>query len=103
MKLAGRAEDGRIIKRGNRAVAAGWVKPARRGKSGLHRAVCWLTARELASKASARIVPQKKYRPRDVDFHGALVRVKRCGKSAPRTSRDARQGKPHAEQDQIGE
>ena len=33
----------------------------------------------------------------------AGVRVKRCGKSAPRRSRDRWQGKPHAEQDQIGE
>ena len=33
--------------------------------------------------------------------HG--VRVKRCGKSAPRTEQSGRQGKPHAEQDQIGE
>ena len=31
------------------------------------------------------------------------VRVKRCGKSAPRTEQSVRQGKPHAEQDQIGE
>src|SRR5579884_195387 len=32
-----------------------------------------------------------------------LVRVKRCGKSAPRPERSGWQGKPHAEQDQIGE
>jgi len=31
------------------------------------------------------------------------VRVKRCGKSAPRAEQSVRQGKPHAEQDQIGE
>jgi hypothetical protein len=31
------------------------------------------------------------------------VRVKRCGKSAPRTEQSVRQGKPHVEQDQIGE
>ena len=31
------------------------------------------------------------------------VRVKRCGKSAPRPEQSGRQGKPHAEQDQIGE
>ncbi len=31
------------------------------------------------------------------------VRVKRCGKSAPRMERSVWQGKPHAEQDQIGE
>ena len=33
----------------------------------------------------------------------ASVRVKRCGKSAPRTEQSVWQGKPHAEQDQIGE
>ena len=31
------------------------------------------------------------------------VRVKRCGKSAPRAKQFVWQGKPHAEQDQIGE
>ena len=31
------------------------------------------------------------------------VRVKRCGKSAPQAEQSVRQGKPHAEQDQIGE
>ena len=31
------------------------------------------------------------------------VRVKWCGKSAPRTEQFVWQGKPHAEQDQIGE
>ncbi len=31
------------------------------------------------------------------------VRVKRCGKSAPRAEQSVRQGKPHVEQDQIGE
>ena len=35
---------------------------------------------------------------------GAIrVRVKRCGKSAPRSRQREWQGKPHAEQDQIGE
>ena len=33
---------------------------------------------------------------------GLRVRVKRCGKSAPRPEQFGRQGKPHAEQDQIG-
>ena len=36
-------------------------------------------------------------------FFGSQVRVKRCGKSAPRTEQFVWQGKPHAEQDQIGE
>src|SRR5271167_2969670 len=31
------------------------------------------------------------------------VRVKRCGKSAPRPEQSGWQGKPHVEQDQIGE
>ncbi len=44
-----------------------------------------------------RQVPQKIYR------HRKMVRVKRCGKSAPRAEQSVRQGKPHAEQDQIGE
>jgi hypothetical protein len=34
---------------------------------------------------------------------GFRVRVKWCGKSAPRQEQFCRQGKPHAEQDQIGE
>ena len=33
----------------------------------------------------------------------AGVRVKRCGKSAPRSEQSGWQGKPHAKQDQIGE
>src|SRR6266849_9890440 len=33
---------------------------------------------------------------------GEEARVKRCGKSAPRTARAGRHGKPPAEQDQIG-
>jgi hypothetical protein len=35
--------------------------------------------------------------------HFRRVRVKRCGKSAPRPEQFGWQGKPHAEQDQIGE
>ena len=46
-----------------------------------------------------RIVPQKIYR-RDLTIP---VRVKWCGKSAPRLERSGWQGKPHVEQDQIGE
>src|SRR3954452_24644142 len=33
----------------------------------------------------------------------ARVRVKRCGKSAPRSEQSGWQGKPHVKQDQIGE
>src|SRR6478609_6980287 len=67
------------------------------GKSGLHRAACRLTAGGQRSKRGLRKVPQKIYRP------GDGVRVKRCGKSAPRPEQSGWQGKPHAEQDQIGE
>ena len=48
-----------------------------------------------------RKVPQKIYRP--VSRKGGGVRVKWCGKSAPRPKQFGWQGKPHAEQDQIGE
>ncbi len=36
-------------------------------------------------------------------FLGISVRVKWCGKSAPRWWQQQRHGKPHLEQDQIGE
>jgi hypothetical protein len=61
-----------------------------------------------------RKVPQKIYRLAvvvDPTLSGLLepraqndgeVRVKRCGKSAPPTQQCGGQGKPHAEQDQIG-
>src|SRR3954467_2780081 len=38
--------------------------------------------------------------PRSVAY--AAVRVKRCGKSAPRFRQRKRHGKPHREQDRIG-
>jgi hypothetical protein len=44
-------------------------------------------------------VPQKIYRR----SHLRAVRVKWCGKSAPRLEQSGWQGKPHVEQDQIGE
>ena len=53
-----------------------------------------------AQSGSLRKVPQKIYRRAIVT---AMVRVKRCGKSAPRPEQSGWQGKPHAEQDQIGE
>src|SRR5688572_5567232 len=72
----------------------------RGGKSGLHRAACRLTAGGLW----LRKVPQKIYRLYVSSRERARqVRVKRCGKSAPRPEQSGRQGKPHAEQDQIGE
>ncbi len=46
-----------------------------------------------------RKVPQKIYRLLQMRW----VRVKWCGKSAPRVEQSAWQGKPHAKQDQIGE
>ena len=86
-----------------RVVARGAVYCFAGGKSGLHRAACRLTAGGVRSKRILRKVPQKIYR-REFGRKLALsVRVKRCGKSAPRAEQSAWQGKPHAEQDQIGE
>src|SRR5882757_1906860 len=53
-----------------------------RGKSGLHRAACRLTAGGVRSKRTLRKVPQKIYRLGGGDT--IRVRVKWCGKSAPR-------------------
>jgi hypothetical protein len=41
--------------------------------------------------------------PPELGVSSISVRVKRCGKSAPRREQSFWQGKPHAEQDQIGE
>ena len=64
-------------------------------KSGLHRAGCQVTpgGREPTESATENIPPAG---------NGA-VRVKWCGKSAPRRWQHRWQGKPHPEQDQIGE
>ena len=57
--------------------------------------------RLTAAGATPGKVPQKSYRRRRLS--GAVqVRVKWCGKSAPRDWRQERHGKPHREQDQIG-
>ncbi len=40
--------------------------------------------------------------PTPCEGMGGAVRVKRCGKSAPRVRRRKRHGKPHREQDRIG-
>ena len=40
---------------------------------------------------------------KETAFTQVTVRVKWCGKSAPRRKQLRRQGKPRAEQDQIGE
>src|SRR6185437_7852153 len=53
----------------------------------------------LAARQALRRVPQKIYR---LPVYWR-VRVKWCGKSAPRFEQSDWQGKPHAEQDQIGE
>jgi hypothetical protein len=68
--------------------------------------------RDVSVKAHGRPVPQKTYRHCVGQPFGAqncskrllhaMVRVKRCGKSAPRWQRCRWQGKPHTEQDQIG-
>ncbi len=47
--------------------------------------------------------PQGKCHRKDTARAKALVRVKRRGKSSPLFRRRKRQGKPHPEQDQIGE
>jgi hypothetical protein len=67
------------------------------GKSELRRAVCRITSGRLA------------LRPVDGQCHrehtasaSAEVRVKRCGKSAPPAQQWTGHGKPHTEQDQIG-
>jgi hypothetical protein len=46
-------------------------------------------------------VPQKIHR-QPASARRAAVRVKWCGKSAPRRRQRRRQGKPHREQDQVG-
>ena len=92
---------------GSRSWSAG------RGKSGLHRAACRLTA---GVPTGIRKVPQKIYRlewwwqasachagQAERPAPPSEVRVKWCGKSAPRLEQSRRQGKPHVEQDQIGE
>jgi len=65
-----------------------------RGKSGLHGTTMPGNAR--------RGRPQgQRHRDRTAAPAGA-VRVKRCGKSAPRAWQQGRHGKPHREQDRIG-
>lgn len=73
------------------------------GKSGLHRAGCWLTARH------ERAVRRKAHRgERDgkcnrEETAAKAVRVKRRCKRPPGARRRASHGKPHPEQDQIGD
>ena len=64
-----------------------------------------MPANGRADRKVRRKVPQKIYRLEAGRLRpaGLRVRVKWCGKSAPRLEQFSRQGKPHAEQDQIGE
>ena len=73
------------------------------GKSGLHRAACRLTAGGDSLQGEFYGKCHRKYTAAGRGLPRSAVRVKRCGKSAPRAERFVRQGKPHAEQDQIGE
>ena len=47
-------------------------------------------------------MPQRTNRPPSPLWGFGAVRVKRCGKSAPRVRQRKRHGKPHREQDRIG-
>src|SRR3954462_13579575 len=69
-----------------------------RGKSELHRAMCQVTPGRLGSSP----VDGKCHRE-DTAVGQTTVRVKRCGKSAPAGQQCTAHGKPHTEQDQIGE
>ena len=66
----------------------------KRGKSEHRRAGWFLTGTEsnLRESATENIPPR-----------ASEVRVKRCGKSAPRSWRQERHGKPHPVKDQIAE
>ena len=59
---------------------------------------CRITSGEGNLRDSAtEIIP-----PAEARKGGRRVRVKRCGKSAPRFRQRERHGKPHREQDRIG-
>ncbi len=78
------------------------------GKSGLRRVVCRITSGVPPSRVEYGRVPQRRIPPalsstsQEWGVQAAQVRVKRCGKSAPRRPQGRWQGKPHTEQDQIG-
>src|SRR5208282_2080370 len=78
-------------------------RPETGGKSGLHRAACRLTAGKGSGDGAFTESATENIPPGRTRKRAARVRVKWCGKSAPRTEQSGRQGKPHAEQDQIGE
>ncbi len=71
---------------------------AGRGKSGLHGGTVPGNARRGRPQGQCH----RKYTAKPVRFTGRAARVKRCGKSAPRSRQRRRQGKPHREQDQVG-
>ena len=70
-----------------------------RGKSGLHRHTVPDNVRRGRPQGQCHRERTARLRP----FGGfGAVRVKRCGKSAPRVRQRKRHGKPHREQDRIG-
>ncbi len=71
-----------------------WRKPPGGGKSGLH-------GRTVPGNAR-RGRPQGQCHRKQTAGGLTPVRVKGCGKSAPRSRRRERHGKPHREQDRIG-
>src|SRR3954462_11194508 len=77
-----------------RTAAPATSKGGRRGKSGLHR--------HTVPDNVRRGRPQGKCHRERTALFSNEVRVKRCGKSAPRLRQRRRQGKPHREQNRIG-
>lgn len=67
------------------------------GKSGLPRAGWWVTPTVRKDRESAT-----ENKPPDGPRKRATARVKRRGKSSPRSGRPERHGKPHPEEDRIG-
>jgi len=73
-----------------------------RGKSGLHSTRWWVTPTVREDRESAT-----ESKPPNGSFHGhgrdncVVVRVKRCGKSAPADRVTGWLGKPHREQGQA--
>lgn len=72
---------------------------APRGKSGLHGTAMPDNIRR--GRPQGQRHRDRTARP-TISGSGGQVRVKRCGKSAPRTWQQGRHGKPHREQDRIG-
>jgi hypothetical protein len=71
-----------------------WSKGCGRGKSGLHR--------HTVPDNIRRGRPQGQCHRERTASSSDEVRVKRCGKSAPRVRQRKRHGKPHREQNRIG-